>query len=110
MTRRDPDDDHDDDHDEGFITWKMIPPLVTVAIAIGAIIAGFYTSMSDLKVRDMEIGSKVQYLEQRVEKIEDVLNQRGRNIERDKEGIWNEIDTLKELLKRIDEQHKNGRK
>lgn len=118
MSRRDPDrDDHEDDDDfvrdhelGGFISWKMLPPLITVIIAVGAVLAGFYNSLTDFKVRDMEIGSKVQYLEQRVEKIEETISHRVGEGAADRKDLRSEVDSLKELLGKIEEQHRNGRR
>ena len=111
MARKDPDRDDDDDNDvvrdhdlEGFISWKMLPPIITVVIAVGAVLASFYTSMSDLKVRDMEIGSKVQYLEQRIEKIEENMSYRVNEGQNDRRDLRNELDSLKELLGRIEQR------
>jgi hypothetical protein len=111
MSKKDPDRDDDDnddvvrDHDlEGFITWKMLPPIITVVIAVGAVMASFYTSMSEFKVRDMEIGSKVQYLEQRIEKIEQNMSYRVNEGQADRRDLRNEVDTIKELLGKIEQR------
>ncbi|NDB61272.1 hypothetical protein EB001_22955, partial [bacterium] len=102
---------HDDDDDGGgWNMWNFIPHAITALVAVAGIIVSLLWTLSDLKVRDMEMGTKLTYLEQRVEHLEDSYSRRVSTTDADRKGLWNEVQNLKDMIGNIEEQHKNGKR
>jgi len=59
-------------------------------------------------VGDMELKTKVTYLESRVQHIEDYLGQRKELTDNDRKSLWDEVTEIKKSLQSIEEQH-NGK-
>lgn len=110
MTRQNHDHDDDDDDGGGWNMWNFIPHAVTALVAVAGIIVSLLWTLSDLKVRDMEMGTKLTYLEQRVEHLEDSYSRRVSTTDADRKGLWNEVQNLKDMLNNIEEQHKGGKR
>lgn len=110
MARQNHDHDDDDDDGGGWNMWNFIPHAVTALVAVAGIIVSLLWTLSDLKVRDMEMGTKLTYLEQRVEHLEDSYSRRVSTTDADRKGLWNEVQNLKDMLSNIEDQHKNGKR
>jgi conjugal transfer/entry exclusion protein len=69
MTRRDPESENDEERMAAGLLVKA-PHFVTAIIAVGGLIAAYFVTISEFKMKDVELQQKVVYLEQRVEHIE----------------------------------------
>jgi hypothetical protein len=98
---------HDEigDDERGFNLVNFLPHAVTAVIAVCGIGVSLLWTISDLKVRDMEMGTKIVYLESRVQHIEDYLGQRANSTDSDRANLWDEISDIKKSLNSIEEQH-----
>lgn len=102
-------DDHDDDGD-GLNLLNFIPHAVTALVAVCGIGVSLLWTLSDLKVRDMEMGTKLTYLEQRVEHLEDSMSRRVSTTDADRKNLWDEVQNIKDVLGSIEQQHKGGKR
>ena len=101
--------DNDDDGDgDKWNMWNFLPHAVTALIAVAGVFISLLWTLSDLKVRDMEMGTKIVYLESRVQHIEDYLGQRANITDGDRKDLWRQIEDIKESVKDIENQQ-NGR-
>lgn len=104
---------HDHNHDDeigddggGFNLVNFLPHAITAIIAVCGIGVSLLWTISDLKVKDMEMTTKVIYLESRVQHIEDYLGQRANMTDSDRKSLWDEVSDIKKSLQGIEEQHK----
>jgi hypothetical protein len=98
--------DNDDDGDgDKWNMWNFLPHAITAAIAVAGVVMSLLWQLSDLKVRDMEMGTKIVYLESRVQHIEDTLGNRANISDGDRKDLWDQVEDIKGTLKNIEEQH-----
>jgi len=106
---------HDHNHNDeigddggGFNVLNFLPHAITAIIAVCGIGVSLLWTISDLKVGDMELKTKVTYLESRVQHIEDYLGQRKELTDNDRKSLWDEVTEIKRSLENIEQQH-NGK-
>jgi len=106
---------HDHNHNDeigddggGFNLINFLPHAITAIIAVCGIGVSLLWTISDLKVGDMELKTKVTYLESRVQHIEDYLGQRKELTDNDRKSLWDEVTEIKRSLENIEQQH-NGK-
>lgn len=104
-----------DDDDVGGIMDK-VPHLVTAIIAVGGLIAAYFMTIGDFKMKDLELQQRVTYLEQKVNHIEETteviknkLDARIPVVDTDRTDLRKEIDSLKEVLQQMKPLLKNNR-
>lgn len=106
MVKQDHDQDRDD-NDGGEINWlSFLPHAVTALIAVCGIGVSLLWTLSDLKVRDMEMATKLTYLEQRVGHLEDTYSRRVSTTDTDRKDLWDEVNGLKDVLNKLDQRKK----
>jgi uncharacterized coiled-coil protein SlyX len=100
--------DNDFNDEVGEIVTKNIPQFITAILAIMGIIATYFMTMGDLKVKDMELQQRVTYLEQKVDHIESTmdtiktkLDERIPMVDQDRQDLHNEIEGLKEVIQQM---------
>ncbi len=98
---------NDDDDDVGGFMEK-VPHLITAIIAVGGLIAAYFMTIGDFKMKDLELSQKVVYLEQKVTHIEETvdaikskLETRVPVVDNDRQDLRREIDNLKEVLQQM---------
>lgn len=96
-----------DDDDVGGLMDK-VPHLVTALIAVGGLIAAYFMTIGDFKMKDLELSQRVTYLEQKVNHIEETteaikskLDARVPVVDGDRQDLRREIDNLKEVLQQM---------
>ena len=96
---------NDDDENEVGAVVDKIPHLITALIAIGGLIAAYFMTIGDFKMKDMELSQRVSFLEQKVERIEKTtdaiknkLDARFPVVDEDRQDLRREIDNLKEVI------------
>jgi hypothetical protein len=52
-----------------------VPPIITAIIAVGGLVAAYFMTIGEFKVKDMELQQKVMYLEQKVDHIEETMDE-----------------------------------
>ena len=104
---------HDHDHNDeigddggGFNIINFLPHAITAIIAVCGIGVSLLWTISDLKVGDMELKTKVTYLESRVQHREDYLGPRKELTDNDMKSLWDEIVDIKKSLQNIEEHNK----
>ena len=105
MVRRNTNDDNDDD--VGGLMEKA-PHFITVVIAIGGLIAAYFMTIGDFRMKDAELTQRVTYLESKVDHIEISIEQlkgkldnRFPMVDQDRADLRKDIDDLKQVLKQI---------
>ena len=98
---------NEDDNDVGGLMDK-VPHLITAIIAVGGLIATYFMTIGDFKMKDLELSQKVVYLEQKVNHIEETvdaikskLDGRVPVVDGDRQDLRREIDNLKEVLQQM---------
>jgi hypothetical protein len=98
---------NDDDDEVGGLVEK-VPHFITAVIAIGGLIAAYFMTIGDFKLKDMELQQKVSYLEQKVNHIEETvdtikskLEARVPVVDADRQDLRKEIDNLREVLQQM---------
>lgn len=101
-------DTNDFDNAVGGFAITRVPPIVSTIIAVGGLIAAYFMTVSEFKVKDTELSQKVIYLEQKVDRIEESvdsikskLDSRIPVVDEDRQSLRKEIDGLKEILQQI---------
>lgn len=96
--------DTNEDNEVGELISK-VPPFITAIIAVGGLIAAYFMTIGEFKVKDMELQQRMMYLEQKVEQIKSSLDtvqnrleQRFPSIDAERQQLKSEIDNLKEVL------------
>jgi uncharacterized coiled-coil protein SlyX len=98
---------NDDDNEVGGLVEK-VPHFITAIIAVGGLIAAYFMTIGDFKLKDMELQQKVTYLEQKVNHIEETvdsiktkLEARVPVVDADRQDLRKEIDNLREVLQQM---------
>ena len=96
----------DDDNVVGGIVEK-VPNFITAIIAIGGLIAAYFMTVGDFKIKDMELQQRVGYLEQKVDRIEsnitnmqNKLEQRIPSVDAERQQLKAEVENVKPLFKK----------
>ena len=103
------DKDTNDLSDEvGEIVTRNVPQFITAILGICGIIAAYFMTIGDMKVKDMELQQRVTYLEQKVDHIEESvdtiknkLEARIPVVDEDRQDLRKEMDSLKEVLQQM---------
>jgi hypothetical protein len=98
---------NDDDNEVGAVIDK-VPHLITTVIAIGGLVAAYFMTIGEFKIKDMELQQRVTYLEQKVDNIEKTteaikskLDARFPVVDEDRQNLRREIDNLKDILQQM---------
>ena len=96
-----------DDDDVGGLMEKA-PHLITAIVAVGGLIAAYFMTIGDMKVKDMELQQRVTYIEQKVNHIEETMDTIKTKLEAripvvddDRQSLRKEIEGLKEVLQQM---------
>ena len=99
---------NDDDDDVVGGLMERVPHFVTALIAVGGLIAAYFMTIGDFKMKDLELQQRVNYLEQKVNHIEETteaiknkLDARVPIVDNDRQDLRKEIDGLKEVLQQM---------
>ena len=97
----------DDDNEVGGLMEKL-PHLTTALIAVGGLIAAYFMTIGDFKMKDLELQQRVTYLESKVNHIEETvdtikekLEARVPVVDQDRQDLRKEIEGLKEVLQQM---------
>jgi uncharacterized coiled-coil protein SlyX len=98
---------NDFEHGVGEAVTRL-PPLITAILAVGGLVAAYFMTIGEFKVKDMEIQQRVIYLEQKVDHIEETmdtiknkLDTRIPVVDSDRQDLRKEIDSLKEVIQQM---------
>lgn len=98
---------NDDDDAVGGLVEK-VPHFITAIIAVGGLIAAYFMTIGDFKMKDLELNQRVVYLEQKVNHIEETmdtiktkLEARIPVVDEDRQDLRKEIDNLREVLQQM---------
>ena len=85
-----------------------LPPMITAILAVGGLVAAYFMTIGEFKVKDMEIQQRVIYLEQKVDHIEETmdtikskLESRIPVVDEDRQDLRKEIDSLKQVIQEM---------
>ena len=85
-----------------------LPPMITAILAVGGLVAAYFMTIGEFKVKDMEIQQRVIYLEQKVDHIEETmdtikskLETRIPVVDNDRQDLRKEIDSLKQVIQEM---------
>ncbi len=85
-----------------------VPPIITAIIAVGGLVAAYFMTIGEFKVKDMELQQKVLYLEQKVDHIEETMDDIKSKLEAripvvdgDRQDLRKEIDSLKQVIQEM---------
>lgn len=99
------DNDTNDLEDVVGAAVTRLPPLVTALVAVGGLVAAYFMTIGEFRVKDMELQQKILYLEQKVDHIEETmdnikskLESRIPVVDTDRQDLRKEIDSLKEVI------------
>ncbi len=99
---------NDDDNDGVGAIFEKVPHFITAIIAVGGLIAAYFMTIGDFKMKDLELQQRVSYLEQKVERIQETteaikskLEARVPVVDSDRQDLRREIDNLKEVLQQV---------
>lgn len=99
---------NDDENEDVGAVMEKVPHFITAIIAIGGLIAAYFMTIGDFKIKDMELQQRVGYLEQKVERIEETTNAIKTKLESrvpvmdtDRQDLRREIENLKEVLQQM---------
>lgn len=98
---------NDEDNGVGGIVEK-VPHFITAIIAVGGLIAAYFMTIGDFKMKDLELNQRVVYLEQKVNHIEETvetikskLDARIPVVDGERQDLRKEIDNLREVLQQM---------
>ena len=102
-------DNHDDDFENGVgEVVTRLPPLVTAIVALCGLVAAYFMTIGDFKVKDMELSQRVLYIEQKVSHLEETmddikakLDTRIPVVDNDRQDLRREIESLKEVIQQM---------
>ena len=84
---------------------EKAPHLITAIVAVGGLIAAYFMTIGDMKVKDMELQQRVTYIEQKVNHIEETMDTIKTKLEAripvvddDRQSLRKEIEGLKEVI------------
>ena len=99
-------DDNENDGVGGLV--EKVPHFITALIAVGGLIAAYFMTIGDFKMKDLELSQRVIYLEQKVNHIEETvdsiktkLDARIPVVDNDRQDLRKEIDSLREVLQQM---------
>ena len=85
-----------------------LPPFITAMIAVGGLVAAYFMTVGEFKVKDMELQQRVTYLEQKVDHIEETMDDIKAKLEAripvvdgDRQDLRKEIDSLKQVIQEM---------
>jgi hypothetical protein len=97
-----------DDNDEVGGLVEKVPHFITAIIAVGGLIAAYFMTIGDFKMKDLELSQRVVYLESKVNHIEETvdsikskLDARIPVVDGDRQDLRKEIDSLREVLQQM---------
>jgi hypothetical protein len=97
-----------DDNDEVGGLVEKVPHFITAIIAVGGLIAAYFMTIGDFKMKDLELSQRVVYLETKVNHIEETvdsikskLDARIPVVDGDRQDLRKEIDSLREVLQQM---------
>ena len=100
-------DTNDFEHEVGEAVTRL-PPVVTAIIAVGGLVAAYFMTIGEFKVKDMELQQRVIYLEQKVDHIEETMDDIKTKLEAripvvdgDRQDLRKEIDSLKQVIQEM---------
>jgi archaellum component FlaC len=92
----------------GEIVTRNVPQFITAIIAVFGLVAAYFMTIGDMKVKDAEIQQKITYLEQKVDRVESTmdviknkLDARIPVVDNDRQDLRKEIDSLREVLQQM---------
>ena len=95
---------NNDDNDVGGLMEKA-PHLITAIVAVGGLVAAYFMTIGEFRVKDMELQQRVTYIEQKVNHIEETmdtikskLDARIPVVDDDRQSLRKEIEGLKEVI------------
>ena len=98
---------NDFEHGVGEVVTRM-PPVITAIIAVGGLVAAYFMTIGEFKVKDMELQQRVVYLEQKVDHIEETMDDIKTKLEAripvvdgDRQDLRKEIDSLKQVIQEM---------
>lgn len=98
---------NDEDNEVGGLLDK-VPSFITAIIAVGGLIAAYFMTVGDFRIKDMELQQRMSYIEQKVERIEQSvvtingkLDSRIPLMDTDRQSLRKEIDDLKDVLQQM---------
>lgn len=102
-------DDNTDLNDAvGEIVTRNVPQFITAILAVFGLVAAYFMTIGDMKVKDAELSQRVVYLEQKVDHIETTmeniknkLDDRIPLVDGDREDLHKEIEGLRELIQQM---------
>ncbi len=84
------------------------PHFITALIAVGGLIAAYFMTIGDFKMKDLELQQRVTYIEQKVNHIEETmdtikakLEARVPVVDQDRQDLRKEIEGLKEVIQQM---------
>lgn len=87
---------------------EKVPHMITALIAVGGLIAAYFMTIGDFKMKDLELQQRMVYLEQKVERIDQSvesikgkLDARFPLADADRQNLRKEIDDLREVLQQM---------
>ena len=85
-----------------------LPPVITTILAVGGLVAAYFMTVGEFKVKDMELQQRVNYLEQKVDHIEETmdtikmkLDSRIPVVDGERQDLRREIDSLKQVIQEM---------
>ena len=98
---------NDFEHGVGEVVTRM-PPVITAIIAVGGLVAAYFMTIGEFKVKDMELQQRVTYIETKVNHLEETmddikmkLDHRIPVVDQDREDLHKEIEGLKEVIQQM---------
>jgi hypothetical protein len=92
----------------GEIVTRNVPQFITAIIAVFGLVAAYFMTIGDMKVKDAELSQRVVYLEQKVDRVEatmdtikNKLDDRIPMVDADRQDLRQEIDNLKALIQQM---------
>ena len=83
------------------------PHFITALIAVGGLIAAYFMTIGDFRMKDLELQQRVTYIEQKVNHIEETmetikskLEARVPVVDQDRQDLRKEIEGLKDVIDR----------
>lgn len=100
-------DTNDLDNVVGAAVTKL-PPVITSILAVGGLVAAYFMTVGEFKVKDMELQQRVIHLEQKVDHIEETmdtikmkLESRIPVVDGERQDLRREIDSLKQVIQEM---------
>jgi uncharacterized coiled-coil protein SlyX len=98
---------NDFEHEVGEAVTRL-PPVVTAIIAVGGLVAAYFMTIGEFKVKDMELQQRVTYIETKVNHLEETMDEIKMKLEHripvvdeDRDTLHKEIEGLKEVIQQM---------